>query len=30
MLKGDLIKAFLEFLNKEKEALIAISIVFKG
>jgi hypothetical protein len=30
VLKGDLIKAFLEFLDKGEEALIAISIVFKG
>jgi hypothetical protein len=30
MLKGDLIKAFLKFLDKGKKALIAISIVFKG
>jgi hypothetical protein len=30
VLKGDLIKAFLEFPDKEEEALIAISIIFKG
>jgi hypothetical protein len=30
VLKGDLIKAFLKFLDKEKKALIAIFVVFKG